>query len=330
MPPLAQFTHLAKAQPAASDVHINRPLTDLSVGWIQDQGRFVADRIFPFVSVLKQSDSYFEYSRADFYRSQARRRAPATESAGGGFNLSTSTYTCHKYAIHKDVSDDIRANADGALRIDQDATTWVTQQLLLVREITFLTQFFTPGIWTNQTTPGTLWSAGGSTPIQDIRAKITAREAATGFRPNRILCGPLVYQTLCDHPDIIARLNAGQTPGGPAMANQRRLAEILEVDEFLVARGVVNSAVEGATEATDFIAGKHLLVCYAPPNPGLVVPSAGYIFGWTGLSGSGAYANRMKKFRLEQLEADRIEGDLAFDAKQIAPELAHFFNAAIA
>lgn len=327
MPPLSQFT---KAQPTLSDVHVNRPLTDLSVGWIQDQSRFVADRIFPIVPVQKQSDSYFEYSRADFYRSQARRRAPGTESAGGGYNLSTSTYTAHKYAIHKDVQDDIRQNADGALRIDQDATTWVTQQLLLIREITFLTQYFTAGVWTNQTTPGTLWSAGGSTPIQDIRAVITAREAATGYRPNKILCGPLVYQKLVDHPDIIARLNAGQTPGGPALANQRRLAEILEVDEFHVARGVVNSAVEGATEATDFIAGKHLLVCYAPPNPGLVVPSAGYIFAWTGLLGAGAYGNRMKKFRMDHLESDRIEGDLAFDTKLVANELAHFFNGAVA
>lgn len=334
MPPseLAAFQRamIAKAQPSLSDVHVNRPLTDMSVGWLQDQTEFVADKVFPFVPVQKQSDSYYTYSRADFYRSQARRRAPGTESAGGGFTLSTDTYVCHKYAIHKDVPDDIRQNADGALRVDQDATEWVTQQLLLIREITFLTQYFAPGVWTAQTTPGTLWSAGGSTPIQDIRSKQIARKAATGYKPNKILCGPLVYQTLIDHPDIIARINGGQTPGGPALGNAQLLARIFDVDEFLVAWGVQNSASEGATEATDFIAGKHLLLCYAAPRPGLMVPSAGYVFGWTGLLGSGAYANRMKKFRQEQLESDRIEGDLAFDTKLVANELGHFFNAAVA
>lgn len=320
---------VAKAQPTLSDVHVNRPLTDLSVGWIQDQTEFVADKVFPMVPVQKQSDSYYTYSRADFYRSQAQRRAPGTESAGGGFTLSTDTYVTHKYAIHKDVPDDIRQNADAALNVDQDATDWVTQQLLLIREITFLTQYFTSGVWTSQSTPGTLWSAGGSTPIQDIRQRIIDRKGATGFKPNTILCGPRVYQVLIDHPDIVARINGGQTPGGPALANLDTLARIFDVDRFLVAWGVQNSAAEGLAESTDFIAGKHLLLCYSAPRPGLMMPSAGYIFGWTGLLGSGAYGNRMKRFRDEKTESDRIEGELAFDCKLVANELGHFFASAV-
>lgn len=327
MPALARFS---KAQPTLSDVHVNRPLTDISVGWVQDQSEFVADKVFPLVPVQKQSDSYYTYTRADFYRSQARRRAPGTESAGGGFTLGTDQYACHKYAIHKDIPDDIRQNADSALRIDQDSTEWVTQQLLLIREVTFLTQYFTSGAWTNQGTPGTLWSAGGSTPIQDIRAQILARKAATGYMPNTILCGPRVYNVLIDHPDVIARINSGQTPGGPALANADLLARIFGVDRFLIAWGVQNSAVEGAAESTDFIAGKHLLVCHSAPRPGLMIPSAGYIFTWTGLLGAGAFGNRIKKFRQEQLESDRVEGDLAFDTKKVADELGYLFVNAVA
>lgn len=321
---------LAKAQPTASDVHVNRPLTDLSVAYVQDQSEYVADKVFPQVDVPSQSNSYYIYSRADFLRSQAQRRAPGTESAGGGYSLSTDNYFCHTYAVHKDVPDPVRANSDAAIRPDQDATNFCTQQLLLIREITFLGQYFTAGVWTSQTTPGTLWSAGGSTPIQDIRAQKLARKAATGYMPNTLLLGPRVYNVLVDHPDIIARLNAGQTPGGPATANLQALARILEVDRVLVAWSVQNSAVEGAAESTDFIAGKHALLCYAAPAPGLMVASAGYTFAWSGLLGSGAYGNRMSKFRMEQLKSDRVEGELSFDVKIVGNELGHFFNGAVA
>ncbi len=77
----------AKAQPTVADVHINRPLTDVSVAFMQNATDFVADRVFPTVPVAKQSDLYFVYEREDWYRSQAERRAPGTESAGSGWNL---------------------------------------------------------------------------------------------------------------------------------------------------------------------------------------------------------------------------------------------------
>lgn len=320
----------AKAQPTLSDVHVNRPLTDISVGWQQQQDEFVAGTVFPTVPVEKQSDLYYVYNRGDWYRSQAQRRAPATESAGGGWQLSTDQYFAHRYSIHKDVDDMIRANADAALSLDADATRWVTAQLLLIREITWMTQYFTPGVWTNQTTPSPLWSASGSTPIQDIRNQIIARKAATGYRPNTLVLGPRVWSILIDHPDVIARVNAGQTPNGPAVANEMTLARILGLDRVLIAWGVQNSAIEGAAESTDFIAGKHALLAYAAPNPGLLQPSAGYTFGWTGLLGAGSTGTRIKRFRIERIESDRVEGDLAFDTKLVANELGHFFNAAVA
>lgn len=320
----------AKAQPTVADVHINRPLTDLSVAFMQDAKDFVADRVFPTVPVAKQSDLYFVYERADWFRSQAERRAPGTESAGSGWNVATQSYFAHKYAIHKDVSDDIRANADAAIRIDQDATQFVTQQLLLIRETTWMENYFVTGVWTNESTPGTLWSAGGSTPIEDIRAEIINVKAATGYRPNVVVMAPTVWAVLQDHPDFVARVNAGQTPGGPATMNLAAFAAVLEVDEAMVAWGVSNTALEGAAEATAFIAGDHLLLAYRAPAPSLLQPSAGYTFAWTGLLGAGAFGNRIKRFRIERIESDRVEGELAFDTQIVGADIAHFFLQPIA
>ena len=292
---------------------------------MQQPGDFVADRVFPTVPVQKQSDLYFVYSRADWFRSQAARRAPGTESAGSGWNLSTDSYFAHKVAVHKDVSDDVRANADQAIRTDQDATQFVTQQCMIFRDIQWAEDFFITGVWTNESTPGTLWDAGGSTPIEDIRAEIINVKGSTGFRPNVVVMSPRVWQVLQDHPDFVARVNAGQTPGGPAIFNLAAFAAVLEVDEAMVAWGVQNTAAEGATEATDFIVGNHLLLAYRSPSPSLLQPSAGYTFAWTGLLGAGAFGNRIKRFRIEKIESDRIECELAFDTKVVSADLAHFF-----
>lgn len=321
----ARQVRFAKAQPTLSDVHINRPLTDISVAFMQMAADFVADRVFPTVPVAKQSDLFFVYSREDWYRSVAKRRAPGTESAGSGWDLATQQYFAHKYAIHKDVSDDIRANADAAIRMDQDATQFVTQQCMLIREITWRDNYFVTGAWANESTPGTLWDAGGSTPIEDIRAEIINVKAATGFRPNVAVMSPRVWAVLQDHPDFVARINAGQTPVGPALVNLDAFAAVLEIDEAMVAWAVENTAQEGATEATDFIVGDNLLLAYRAPAPSLLQPSAGYTFAWTGLLGAGAFGNRIKRFRIERIESDRIECELAFDTNVVADDLAHFF-----
>jgi hypothetical protein len=107
------------------------------------------------------------------------------------------------------------------------------------------------------------------------------------------------------------------------------LAGLFEVDEYLVARAVLNSAIEGATEATDYVVAKNALLAYRAPNPGLMVPSAGYTFAWSGLLGAGAHAGRIKRFRMEELSSDRIEGEMAWDQKVVASELGYLFLAAV-
>jgi len=315
-----------KSQPTSGQVHVNRPLTNISVMHQQGAEKFVATRMFPQVPVMKQGDLYFVYNRGDFYRSIAQRRAPGSESAGGGYRLATQPYFCDVWAVHDDVDDQTRANSDAPLDADRDATIYTTGQCMLAREIEWVQNFFVPGVWTSQSTPGTLWSAGGSTPIEDIRAAIQAREAATGYRPNKVCMSPNVWNVLQDHPDFVSRVNAGQTPGGPATVNLQAFAAVLEIEEAMVARGVVNTANEGAADAVDFIAGDHMLLAYVPPTPGLRIPSAGYTITWRGLLGASDLGGRITRFRMDPIQSWRVECEMAFDMHQVANDLAHFFN----
>ena len=73
-------------QPTLSDVHVNRPLTNISVAYSQEAAgvEFVADRAFPAIPVENKSDLYYTYKRGDFNRDEMQKRALSTESAGAG------------------------------------------------------------------------------------------------------------------------------------------------------------------------------------------------------------------------------------------------------
>ena len=102
--------------PTFSDIHVNGPLTNISVAYIQKTEAFVADKVFPIVPVKKQSDRYFIYLKEDWFRDEAEKRKQGTESAGGGYGLdNTPSYYCETWAYHKDVTEEDRANSDKPL-----------------------------------------------------------------------------------------------------------------------------------------------------------------------------------------------------------------------
>jgi hypothetical protein len=326
--------------PTPGDVHVNAPLTNISIAYLQNAANFVASRVFPNIPVSKQSDRYYTYERGDFNRDEMKERAPSTESAGGGYSIdNTPTYYCTQYSFHKDVPDAVRANADAALNPDREATAFVTQKGLIKREKLFAARYFAGSIWTNEKngvsgTPGAgeskHWNDAASTPIENVRAMKTAILQSTGFEPNKLVLGRAVYDALVDHPDIVDRVKYGQTNGGPAQASRQVLASLFEIDEILVMNAIENTAKEGQTAAHSFIGGKHALLCYATPAPGLMTPTAGYTFSWAGLMGSGNEGNRIRSFRMEQLQSDRVEIDMSFDLKLVAADLGGFFDGIVA
>ena len=328
-----KMEQIAKAQPTQSQVHVNAPLTNISVAYIQSQADFIADKVFPLVPVDKQSDIFWLYTKGDWFRDEAVQRAAATESAGGGYSVdSTNTYACKVFAFHKDVPDQVRSNADAALDMDRDATLFITQRLILRRERVWTETYMTTGIWGTTVTGTASSPTAGSTfvywddyansdPITDIKVGRMKIKKNTGFRANTLVIGEEAYESLRNHPDIVDRYKYTSSQ----VVTADMIARLFEVDRLLIAGAVYNTTVEGATDSFDWVVGKSALLCYSAPNPGLMTPSAGYTFAWKGLSGMG-YATAIKNFRMEHLEADRIEGQSAFDCKLVASDLGYYFN----
>ena len=331
--------------PNINTVHVDRPLTNMSVAYIQSEMAFIASRVFPTVPVDKKSDRYFVYNKEDWFRDDAQLRAPNTESAGGGYDIdNTPTYNCLVYAYHKDIDEQEDANADIPLNMERDATRFVTRKLLLRQEIQWVSDFFTTGKWTGSSTGTDLsigagfaatWDDPNSTPIEDVQAQALAILTGTGFDPNTLVLGFGVYQKLIRHPDIIDLIKYGAGPGNPAIANEAALAKIFSVERVLVSKSVKNTAQKtpGTPAFTGALtAGKNALLCYVNPSPGIMEPSSGYIFQWRGISrGLGttiaAYRIPMPWLGLENV---RVEAEIAFADKLIGADLGAFFSSVVA
>lgn len=315
-------------QPTQNDVHVDAILTGISVAYMQDADNFVAGKVFPTVPVQKQTDKYFTYSQDDFFRDSVQYRADGTESAGSGYSLSTSTYSADVWALHKDIGDQVRANSDAPLNMDQDATRYLSQQMLLRQEIDWATNYFATSVWGTDSTPSTLWSAAsGSTPIADVQAGINVVLTATGYKPNKLVVSYAVFSILKNHADIVDRYK--YTSADSITADL--IAKVLGVDELHVMSSIKNTAVEGASASYAQIGDKDALLVYAADSPGLMQPSAGYNFSWTGLANSGGIGTNtsVSRFRMDHLRADRIEVESAWDFNVVSAPLGYFFSNAV-
>jgi len=314
-----------KANPTPGDAHINVPLTNISVAYVQDATAFVADRAFPVVPVAQQSNLYYLYNKSDFLRDEAKPRAPATQSAGSGFALSTDSYACLVDAFHKDIDDQLRANADTVLQLDRSATEFVTQKLMLRRELKWTSKFFVTGVWATDHTPSTLWTSSSSDPGADVEVAKQTILQSTGFEPNTMVMAYEVFSTLRRNAAIRDQFKYTSADS----IDEAMMARFFGIEKVLVLRAVYESAHEGATSSMSYVySSKSVLVCYAAPAPSLLTPTAGYTFAWTGFTG-GTDGWRIKRIRADLEGADRIEGEHALDMKVVASALGYFLDAVI-
>lgn len=323
--------------PSQSDLHVNVPLTNVSIAYMQSSDAYIADKVFPKVPVKKQSDLYWKYSKSDWRRTDAARRAPSTESKGVGWNMDTDQYFAHVYAVHKDIDDQLRSNADSNFNLDRDSTEFITNQLLLRRDIDWNEQYFQPGVWAEDLTGGPdfdKWSDAGSDPIGNVADWILKFRKLTGFAPNKMVIGAEVMKALKQHPDIIDRIKYTQK----GIVTEDLIATLFNVAELYTSYATVatgpqidDARTQDASATFDFISNaKSILLAYAPAGPSLMTPSAGYTFTWTGYLGGNSEGIKVKRFRMEAIASDRVESEMTYDMKVVSKDLGTFAKDVVA
>lgn len=329
-----------------SQVHIDQPLSNLTLAYAQEQTNFIADKVFPTVGVQRQSDKYYIYDRANMNRTgDVQKLAPRTEVNRIGMTISNDSYFADVYGLGMDFDEQTLANEDAMLDIRAAGAQTLAMRLMIHREEQFASTFFATGIWGTEYdgiagSPGAgqvrQWSDyTNATPIRNVTdARAAMQLKSGGFKPNTMVVGKEVRDILINHPDILARLNGGATVTNTALITNAKLAEIFEVENFYVMEAVKNTAVEGLAESNAFIGGKSALLVHAPRNAGLMTPASGLTFAWNNIPGVNNLGITVESFSDDALKrmqiAEHIQVKMSYDMKVVGADLGVFFDTIVA
>jgi hypothetical protein len=98
-----------------SQVHLDVPLTNLTVAYAQSLDNFVANRVFGTVSVSKQSDKFYKYDREGLRHGDVKVLAPRTEVNRVGMTISNDNYYAEVRGLGMDFGEQEIANEDAML-----------------------------------------------------------------------------------------------------------------------------------------------------------------------------------------------------------------------
>lgn len=305
----------------SGNVHIDQVLTNVSLGWPNNS--LVGERLFPTVTVQKQSGKYYWFGREAWLPESGDYRAPGTEANEiPGYTVSVDTFYAQEHALQMAVTDEEREMVDSAFAPDRDATTLLTSKIWLGRELAMQTLASTAANYaTNHSTTlsGTAqWSdyTGSSHPIANIRTGVRQVHSKLFMEPNTAIIPYLVMSYLEDHPDIIARIQYSER----AILTPDIVAAIFGIANVIVpgvgyATGPVGSL--GSNLTVGYLWGKDVILAWVPPAPGLKVPAFGYEFAWT----YGGAAQVVDRWREEKRASDLIRIRRRYDLKQVGVEI---------
>ncbi len=304
--------------PETNQVHVDAALTQVSVAY--RNADFIADAVAPVVPVRKQSDKYFVVDPTrEALRPTDDARAPGAEAAETGFAVSTDSYFCDDHALAAAIPDEERDNADPAIQPDIDRTEFLTDKILLNREVALeallRTSADVPG---EDLDPASRWDDPDNDPVAALRP---VREAVFGRvqrRPNTLILPYAVFDAVRNHPRVVERVK--YTALGVVSGDL--LAQLFDVDRVLVPRACRNGAPRGQDPNVAPVWGNNAYLLHVPPRPGLRQVAAAYTFAWTAApGGTGGFA--VERWREARRKADMVRVQFYYDQKLVAPGAAY-------
>lgn len=319
-------------------------LTNMAVSYYQDDANHFARAIFPVLPVRQSSDNYYIFRKEDLLRDSWQRKPAYGHVAPAPLSEETGTYNCKVDQMIMGIdqirqTDLNRRQGPAIMNPDQQRTRTIAQQANIHQDRLFVQGFFKKGVWgtdltgVDSTTPKSgqfiKFSNGNSSPIEFIDAKKQEVAEKTGRTPNRLALGANVYKALKGHAEILERVKYGGSTANPASVSLNVLAQLFEVDRVVTMNSIMNKANFGAEADMGYIADPDaFLLAYATDAPAIEEPSAGYIITWDML-GDGQILPITKTPGLAPDHAEYIEGLMATDQRQVAPDLAMFFSEAV-
>ena len=317
----------------------NNYLTNLSVAHFQPDDWFVSPFIFPILPVKLSTSYFYKFNKADLARDNVHRKPAFGKVQPMIFGTDKDIYSCEVDQVILGLDeisslDYTRANTPGISDPRRANVRIATEQMKLHMDRIFAEGFFKTGVWSNEytgksTTPGTneFWKFdnGNFDPIAFFGSLRTEMMKNGRRKPNVLALGVEAFEGLKQNPEFLDRVKYSGSTANPATINANVIAQLLEIEKVVVLNSTYNKGALGV-EDMDFICDpKGALLCYAAPNPGINIATAGMTFAWDML-GNGQY------LAFDQWEGEGgthtefIEGLCSYTPKKVCDELGYFLK----
>lgn len=317
----------------------NAYLTNMSMAYFADPADFVATSIFPICPVQQSSSYYYTFSKADLARDNVKPKPAFGKVAPAVMGQSDDTYKCKVNQILVGIDsiaalDYQRARAPGVADPRRAKVRFANEQMLMHLDLMFAEKFFRSGVWANEL-HGTASGSGSGEfikftdanfdPVGFFDDQSAEMKRKSRRRPNRLTLGVEAFNALKKHPDVLERVKYTGTTANPARVTADVLAQLLGFQTVKVVDGSYNAGGLGKEDMRFIMNANAALISYAPDQPAIDEPSAGYIYTWDML-GNGAYT-AFDQFEGEKgTHAEFIEGLMATDMKVTSDDMAVFLT----
>lgn len=264
------------AEPQLSSVYVAKAINQAAIAY--KNGAYIADQVFPIVTVNKDKGKYFTFDRGEWVQDAASvNRQPGSDAPRGGYTVSNESYECNQWTFAHAIPDEIVEQADEAIQPYERGIQFCMEKVFLRRERVAAAAIFTASVWGTDKSVTYAWSdIANCDPVDDVRTGQATVLKDTGFEPNTLVMGRQVWDKLVINPDLKDAIKGVQVANMAAMQNA--VAGWLGVERVIVGNASYNAAKDGATTSREFVWGKDAVLYYRPSAPALDEPSAGYIF----------------------------------------------------
>ena len=326
----------------AQGLHVNQLLTDFSLGY-HPMG-FIADSVFPVISVKKESDLFLKWSKEDAFR-QGRTdgfdtlRADGTIAGEERFGTTMDSYLARERARRVKITDRERDNADPVIDLQRSRVRRAQDKILLDYEqrvagivratanytasVTNYTTLTTTAQWNNSSfsSLGTTGSGHSVIKANILTGMDTVRKNTGGYLPNRIVIPFPVATVLSNDPGLddlrkyVENLLAGAD-------GSNLVAPIFMGMKVLIPLAMYTSNVEGVAGGMTDVWGKDVIMFYAPNTP----QRDDLAFGFTFRSRPW----QVKEYREERESSTYYEAGMIQDEKLVTSDCAYLIKTAVA
>lgn len=290
--------------PIQSQLKTDKLLSNVSLKYRNTM--FVADQVFPFVPVKKDSDLYRIYDR-DFRLPETKRSAKG-EAREYYFNVSTAAYLLEQHSLKDYVSDRDKENFEfGDLLAD--VTEVLTDKILLRMEKS-VADLFVKANWSQNAslTTAKQWTLDSitSVPILDMDTATTTVMRQSGMEPNFAIIPHESLLAAKNNDSIVERIKYTSADITPNM-----IAGLFGVSQILVPKVSLDAApYEGVAASVAALWNDNVFVGYKAPSPSIMKPSAGYIFR--------NEIPMVKRWRAEERQSEVVEVNMHYQARVVA------------